>query len=478
MTDDDDASRRLRRSWLSYVLNTIVCLAILGGAAAAMVIINRTEPTAQQINATRKSSALVETVTVVRGTHSPRLVVLGTVEPAQEIMLSPRVRGQVVELSPQFAPGGMTRRGEMLLRIDQADFENALSIRKSELEQVEAAMEIEEGRQSLAKQELALLGDTIADANRALVLREPQFASIKAEVNAAKAAVDRAELDLERATVLAPFDAQILDRSVNVGSQVAPGDELGRLVGVGEYWIFAAVPVRSLRWVQFPDGDREGSLALLRNPDAWGPDLRREARVSRMIGTLDRQTRLARVLLTVSDPLGRSSSAPPLILDTLLEVEIQGRAIEDVVRLSRQYIRDRDTVWVMKDGQLEIRETEIVFRDSQYAYIRSGLEDGEEVVTSTLATVANGVGLRKVGDAEENDAEENDAEEDSGAKNNENGNEKTGDDSRTTKEATPPAAPAHLKAPAPNLIKTPAESPPESPAVDAEAQEVEETASE
>jgi len=36
---------------------------------------------------------------------------------------------------------------------------------------------------------------------------------------------------------LAPFDAQILNRSVNVGSQVAPGDELGRLVGVEEYWI-------------------------------------------------------------------------------------------------------------------------------------------------------------------------------------------------------------------------------------------------
>ena len=37
-----------------------------------------------------------------------------------------------------------------------------------------------------------------------------------------------------------------------------------------------------------------------------------------------------------------------------------------------------------------------MFRDADYAYIREGLGDGEEVVTTTLATVANGVGLRKI----------------------------------------------------------------------------------
>jgi hypothetical protein len=118
-----------------------------------------------------------------------------------------------------------------------------------------------------------------------------------------------------------------------------------------------------------------------------------------MIGTLDQQTRLARVLITVPDPLGRTSGAPPLILDTLINAQIEGRPIEDVVRLSREHVRDRGTVWVMKDDKLEIRETDIVFRDAEYAYVREGLSSGEEVVTTTLATVADGVGLRKVGGA-------------------------------------------------------------------------------
>ena len=205
-------------------------------------------------------------------------------------------------------------------------------------------------------------------------------------------------LDLERSCVIAPFDAQILNRSVNIGSQVAPGDELGQLVGVKEYWVMAAVPVRSLRWVQFPDSENRGSTVTLRDPDVWGPETERKARVTRLIGTLDQQTRLARVLITVPDPLGQESDAPPLILDTLIEARIEGQPIEDVVRLSREYVHERDTVWVMKDGELEIRETDIVFRDAENAYIQSGLASGEEVVITTLATVADGVGLRKVGD--------------------------------------------------------------------------------
>ena len=427
MNEATQQQTKSRWRWLRIAGNLLLCSAILGGAAAAVVWINRTEPVAQKVNTTRKSAALVETITVKRGTYSPRLVVLGTVQAAQQISLRPRVNGQVVEISPEFVPGGMIKQGALLLRIDPADFENALSIRESELDQAEASMEIEEARQRLAEKELKLLEGSIDETSRGLVLREPQIASIKAEVSAATAAVDRAKLDLQRTSVRAPFDAQVLTRSVNIGSQVGPGDELGQLVGLDEYWIMAAVPVRSLRWVQFASddpppetpklshqtgpltetspglkrsaADSTGSKVILRHPDAWGADTTREGLVSRLIGTLDQQSRLARVLITVADPLGLKSNAPPLILETLLETEIEGRPIENVVRLDRQYIRDQDTVWVMKDGKLEIRETEIVFRDARFAYIREGLNNGDEVVSSTLATVAPGVGLRKTNES-------------------------------------------------------------------------------
>ncbi len=385
-----------RRRWLSIILNTMACLAILAGAAVGVWLIYSTEPTAQQIETKRKSAALVETITVTRGTYSPQLVVLGTVQPAQDIVLSPRVRGQITEIAPSFVPGGRVRQGDLLLQVDPDDFENAVLVRQSELEQVEADWEIEVGRRKLAEQELELLGDSISGINRALVLREPQSASLKSQLSAAKAALERAKLDLERTKLVAPFDAQILRQSVNVGSQVGPGDDLGQLVGIDEYWVIAAIPVRNLRWVQFPTEQQPGSLVTLHDTDAWGAGAYRYGRVTRMIGALDAQTRLARVLITVDDPLGEASEVPPLILGTLIEVRIEGVTISDVVRLDREHIHDGDRVWIMKDNQLEVRETEVAFRDPQYAYIHSGLESGEEVVTTTLATVADGVQLRKV----------------------------------------------------------------------------------
>jgi RND family efflux transporter MFP subunit len=399
MSDAPKPRRKLH--WLRIVGTAVACLSILGAAAAAIVVINRTEPTAQQIDATRKSAALVETITVERSTYRPRLVVLGNVQPAQDVILSSRVSGPIVEQSPAFVPGGTVRQGDLLLRIDPADFQNALAIRQSELHQAQASLEIERGRQILAEKELALLEGSIDEANRSLVLRTPQLESIRAEVAAAEAAMERAKLDLERTQVRAPFDAQILSRSVNVGSQVAPGDELARLVGIDEYWIMASVPVRSLRWLQFPAADGQGSPVTLRNPGTWPPGAQRHAQVFHMIGTVDQQTRLARVLITVADPLARNTDAPPLIVDTLIEAHIEGRPIENVIRLSREFVRERDTVWVMNDDMLDIRQAEIVFRDAQHAYIGDGLQDGDEVVTTALATVAQGIGLRKTNDLPE-----------------------------------------------------------------------------
>jgi len=381
---------------LQFIGTALTCLAIIGASVATVVVINQTEPTAQKLESTRKSAALVETVTVERGTFAPKLVVLGTVQAAQEIVLSPRVSGQVVSISPKFVPGGMVYKGDPLLEIDPADFDNTLSVRQSELQQTEASLEIEKGRQSLAKKELALLEGTIDETNRALVLREPQIDSILAEVSAARAAVERAKIDLTRTKIVAPFDAQILSRSINVGSQVAPGNELAQLVGIDEYWIMASVPVRSLQWVQFPETDGHGSLVKLRNPDSWPAGVERYASVGRMIGSLDQQTRLARVLIIVGDPLAQLSDVPPLIIDTLVECHIEGRPIENVVKLAREHVHENDTVWVMADDKLEIRETEVAFRDAANAYIRSGLESGEEVVTTNLATVAEGIGLKKV----------------------------------------------------------------------------------
>ncbi len=383
------------------ILSLVACTLLIGGAAGASYLIFSSEPEAQQEGATRRTAALVETITADRGAYRPRLEVLGRVEPARDIILSPRVSGQIIDLRPRFVPGGLVEKGEPLLQIDPADFERVLTARRGELRQVQAELAIEQGRQLVARREFELLGEEIDPESRALVLREPQIESIRARLQAAQAAVEQAQLDLDRTTVEAPFDAQILTRTANVGSQVAPGDPLGRLVGVEEYWVMATIPLRDLRWLRFADreeGDGTGSPVRVRHRTAWGPGAHREARLTRLIGTVDDQTRLARVLVSVPDPLARKTDGPPLILGTIVQLEIEGRALEDVVRLDRDYLRQNDTVWVMADEKLEIREADVAFRDAEHAFIRTGVEGGEHVVTTSLATVTDGLPLRRAGD--------------------------------------------------------------------------------
>ncbi len=375
----------------------LLCSLILLAGIAVTAVIFFTEPTARREAATREGAMLVEVALARRGTFRPTIVAMGTVRPAREIILSPRVGGEVVELAPSFVPGEHVAEGTVLLRIDPSDYRNVLQQRRSELRQATADLNLELGRQNVARQDYQLLGEELSPENEALMLRKPQLNTARARVEAARAAVSQAELELRRTEVRAPFDAHILSREVNVGSQVSAGDRLGRLVGLETYWVETTVPAAKLRWIDFPGPGKEGAAARVYNPGAWPAGTYRQGRMLSLIGALEEQTRLARVLVAVQDPLALRqdvSDKPALVIGSFVEVHIEAVEIEGVVRLDRDYLRQGDTVWVMRDGILDIRDVGVAFQDAAYAYIEGGLDDGEQVVTSSLATVTQGVKLR------------------------------------------------------------------------------------
>lgn len=341
---------------------------------------------------------LVEVTQAEHGSFQPEVVAMGTVRPEQEIVLSPRVGGEVIAISDAFTPGGFVDAGEVLLQIDPADYEVTLLQRQSELRQATAELQLELGRQDLAQKDYQGLKGTISSEYQSLVLREPQLNAAQALVEAADAAVRRANLDLERTRIRAPFAAHIINRQADVGSQVSPGESLGRLVGIASYWVEAAVPVSNLRWIDFAtDLESAPFNVRVRDRAAWPEDTFRHGRVHRLIGELESQTRLARVLLTVDDPLShepQSADLPPLMVGSFVEARIAGKPITDVLRIDRNYVRQNDTIWVNDNGLLQIRDLEIVFRDSDYAYVRSGLSADDWVVTTNLATVFDGAALR------------------------------------------------------------------------------------
>ncbi len=386
-----------RASTLNRRKLLLICAAILLGGGVLTVLIFTTEPTAERSGATRRTAMLVDVREVERGTYRPEIRAMGTVEPARDIVLSPRVTGEVMEVASGFVPGGEASQGEALLKIDPADFRNRLEQRRSELQQAQAELKQEEGRAAVARRDYELLDESLSGENEALVLREPQLEAARSQVASARAALDQARLDLERATLRAPFDARILERNINVGSQVAPGDELARLVGLDTYWVAATVPLAHLRWLRFPQEGGEGSPVQVRNRTAWAPGESRDGTLFRLVGNLEEDTRMARVLVTVDDPLARreaNAGEPPLMLGAWVEAVLQGKPLRDVVRLDRNYLRQDDTVWLMRDGELAIEPVRVAMRDAKFAYITDGLEGGEQVVTTNLATVSEGAPLR------------------------------------------------------------------------------------
>ena len=91
---------------------------------------------------------------------------------------------------------------------------------------------------------------------------------------------------------------------------------------------------------------------------------------------------------------------PPLMIGAFVEAHIQAREIENVMRISRDHLRQGGTVWVMEHKKLTIRNVDIVFQDADYAYIRKGLAENDQVIVTDLSTVVEGSDLRTEGEAD------------------------------------------------------------------------------
>ena len=377
-----------------------ICIGILLLSGMITSAVFLTEPEAQRETATKKTAMLVDVVEVSPGNFTPTVVATGTVQAAKDIILTPQVAGEVIRISANFTPGSFVRKGEVLLQINPADYRNTLQLRRSDLELAKANLAIEMGRQDVARKDFELIGQEMSEENKALVLREPQLESAKASVAAAEAAVDQAQLNLQRTTIRAPFDAHIISRNTNVGAQLAPGTEIGRLVGMDEYWVLADVPMSKVNWLTFSDNRSDPGSAVKIFSNSWPVGQHRDGKLFSLVGALDAQSRLVRVLISVPDPLARTAimdTVPPLIIGAFVENQIEAREIQNVIRLSRDHLRQGETVWVMQDGKLQIRDVEIVFQDAEYAYVNKGLSDGDQVVTTDLSTVVEGSELRTEG---------------------------------------------------------------------------------
>ncbi|MDP8235870.1 MAG: efflux RND transporter periplasmic adaptor subunit [Candidatus Erginobacter occultus] len=377
------------------VLVVLLSLAVVAGAFLAARWLIRTAPR-PTLREPAERSYLARTVTLAPGRERTEILSSGTVLPALRVELKPRVAGRVIRVSPAFRPGGTFAEGDEILALDPEDYRLALTERQADLVRVEAEYRIELGRQDIARREWELLGpgEEGEELDGELALRLPQLKQAEAAREAARAAVRRAELNLERTSVVAPFNAAVISKAVDPGAEVATSTVLGVLAGTDQYWVRLTLPVEELDWFESGKGD-EGSPVLLRPAGGGAGEDSWTGRVIEKETALVEEGRLARVLVSVDRPLEER----PLLLGMYLEAVIEGREVDGVFSLPRAALRDDDRVW-LKDGEgrLEIREVEVIRSGPERVLIGEGLAEGEVLVVSDLAAPVPGILLRPIDD--------------------------------------------------------------------------------
>ena len=383
----------MRSRLLSILLPLLVVL--LGCGAAWYLLQSKPKP---QRAIPMPTSPVVLTKPAAKGTAPLRIRSLGTVKPAQETVIRTRVAGTVTET--RLEPGSRVAKGTVLLRIDPADYQNDVRLKESALAKAKAEYDLELGQQKVARAELETLRKTLPGAvpatpkDTALALRAPYLAQAKAALRSAEVELEQARLNLERTTITAPFNGLITERSVSPGSQASTSDALATLAGTDAYWIEAAVPLDRLHAL----GISRYAGIPVRVISSTGQN--HAGTILHAIGTLDSATRMGRMLIEVPDPLGLNAaeSAPPLMLGDQVSVELEPKTLEDVIVLPRSALRGNGTVWIAKDGTLDIRPVVIAWKDTENVYLSEGVHPGELVVLSDLAAPVRGMPIRLAAD--------------------------------------------------------------------------------
>lgn len=387
---------------MKTILKTILPLIILVAGTLIGFWFFANPDEAQKRPQPEAQALLVETAQAEYGTYHAKVEAMGQIRPAVAASLRAQVAGEIIAVAPEFVPGGYFEKGEMLLQIDPADYRLAVQRAEAVLSQAEATYALEMGRQSIARDELAILERTIGRApeNPELALRGPQLAQAQAERESAEANLETAQLDLDRTILLAPFKALLTERLVNLGDKVSAGQELGTLVQTDAYWVEITIPVHSLKWLDIPRRSGEtGSAATIILDGNRG---QRQGYLARLTGALESETRMARLLITVPDPLGLEEigeEAVPLILGDYVTAVLEGRTLVNVTRVPLSWVRDGNMIWVNEAGRLVFRPVEILYTDRDFAYLSEGITAEDIIVTSDIAVPVENMKIRTVAEA-------------------------------------------------------------------------------
>ncbi|MFO7752634.1 MAG: efflux RND transporter periplasmic adaptor subunit [Desulfobacteraceae bacterium] len=375
------------------VIRILVCAALITAGIASYFYFVNNRPQVKKQMEREVPHVYVETLEIEQTDALVIVDAMGTVSPSREILLKPSVGGTVTSVSDNFYPGGIVKKGDLLVTIDRKDYLTALKKAKSALEKAEADLEQEQGRQKSAGKELEYFENSGMGEvkDKALALRKPELDKVRAEVAAAEADLEQARIDLSRTRIKAPFNAIITETDVNEGSYVSSQQELATLHGTDTYWITASVAPDRLDALESFGGNGTKAVITSRSRDhRW------TGRVKGKTGRTVESSRMAEILIEVKDPLGIETGGPALLTDEYVTMELIAGERRDVIALPRKYVHDNRHVWILKDGRLDIRRIQPFWKNTENVLIdRDNVMPGEELITSDISIPVQGMPVKR-----------------------------------------------------------------------------------
>ncbi len=212
--------QQLRSSRFISLLLVLVCLAILGGCGWYLVHRNAQLSQANGFGG-RRPTATVAFATASLADIPIRMEALGTVTPIAAATVRAQVAGVLTRIN--YTEGQTVKRGDPLAVIDPRPFQLALDQANAQRARDEA--ELENARVILERNLTLLAQDSIAKQDV-----DTQAATVKqlqGTVEADRAAVATARLNLEYSNVQAPISGRVGLRPVDIGNYVSSGDANG-----------------------------------------------------------------------------------------------------------------------------------------------------------------------------------------------------------------------------------------------------------
>lgn len=367
---------------LSFLVGIVIL--VLAGLLSFALIASKAKPKKEEVVTSLPS---VEVIAVESYEGQAEIAGEGIVATLREVTVSPEISGKIIEVGENVKMGGQVRAGELLVRIDRADYQNALDQALAQIADAEMAIIQEEARRDQALRDWETLG---SGEPSDLLSRKPQLKAAEARLAGIRTEVARAQRNLERTEIRAPFDGTIRSELVERGMNVTPNMELMTLFSPSELEVMLPVALSNYGMLSRDELGNPTGKAILTG-DLGGETLTWPGQIVRGSGEIASGALTAGVVVAIqaSDREGPLRFPPPGLF---VQATLMGNDLAGTVVIPREAVRGSDEVFVVNDGgTIERRQLTIVRSNRDEILASKGVEPGERLITTRMNSAVDGM---------------------------------------------------------------------------------------